>query len=306
MTAPTRMTAGDTPMELAPPRRRKRRIRLPWSAAFGLVILLLVLVGAAFAPVISPYDPLDQVLRERLKPPGWAGATGIHWLGTDALGRDVLSRLLHGARISLLIGVVATAGQTIIGTFLGLLAGHYRGVLDLVIMRLVDMWLTIPFLALAIALAAVLGSSIPNIILVLVITSWVYFTRVVRAEVLSVRERNYVEAARSLGAKDLKIILRHILPNVANSILVLSSFQVARTILSEATLSFLGLGVQPPTPTWGTMVADGRAYVSSAWWISTLPGIAISLFVLSAILLGSWVRDILDPMRRHRIQAPRH
>ncbi len=305
MTAPTPMNAIDAGEETAPPGRRKWKIRLTWSAVFGLAILLLVLVGAAFAPLISPYDPLDQVLRDRLKPPGSVGATGVHWLGTDALGRDLLSRLLYGARISLLIGVVATIGQTVIGTFLGLVAGHYRGVLDLVIMRLVDMWLTIPFLALAIALAAVLGSSIPNIILVLIITSWVYFTRVVRAEVLTVRERNFIEAARALGAKDVKIILQHILPNVANSVLVLSSFQVARTILSEATLSFLGLGVQPPTPTWGTMVADGRSFVSSAWWISTLPGIAISLFVLSAILLGSWVRDILDPIRRHRVQATR-
>ncbi len=295
------MNGTVAPTKAASTPSKRVRLHLPWTAVFGLVVLGFILIGALFASFLAPYDPTAQVLADRLKPPLTFTQTGApHWLGTDALGRDLWSRILYGARVSLFVGVVSTAGQMVIGTLLGLLAGFYRGSWDTVIMRIVDIWLTIPFLALAIAVAAVLGPSLTNVILVLIITSWVFFTRVVRAEVLTVRERLFVEAARSLGARDRAILLRHILPNVTNTILVLASFQVARTILSEATLSFLGLGVQPPTPTWGNMVADGRSYLSSAWWISTIPGLAITFFVLSANLLGNWIRDVLDPLRRNQ------
>ncbi|MCC6175772.1 MAG: ABC transporter permease [Chloroflexi bacterium] len=283
------------------PTKAKRR-PLTLSASLALVILIIVLLAAVLAPVISPFDPTAQELSNRLKPPLARSQNGtIFWLGTDSLGRDILSRLLYGAQISLVIALTATAGQLVVGTLLGLIAGFRRGVWDAVIMRVTDIQLTIPFLALAIAVAAVLGSSLLNVILILVITSWVYFAKVVRGEVLVVRERVYVEAARSLGMSDWRLLLRHILPNVSNSIIVLASFQVSRMILSEATLSFLGLGVQPPTPTWGNMVADGRNFVSAAWWIATLPGLAITVLVLGVNLLGNWLRDRLDPLRSRRL-----
>lgn len=275
--------------------------RPPLATLLALVIITLITFGALFAPILAPFDPAAQQLQERLLPPGGAGESGTHWLGTDTLGRDLFSRLLHGARISLVISALATIGQTVAGTALGLIAGYRRGVWDIVIMRVVDIQLTIPFLALAIAVAAVLGSSLENVTLVLIITNWVFFTRVVRGDVLSTRERVYIEAARAIGARDRTILLRHILPNVSNSILVLASFQVARTILAEATLSFLGLGVQPPTPTWGGIITDGRSHISSAWWISTIPGVLITLFVLATNLLGNWLRDLLDPRWQRQV-----
>lgn len=295
------MTADAGALPMIQPRRQRPRVRLPATALFGVVVVLLLTGAAICAPLLAPTAPDAQVLERKLLPPLSLVDGQMYWAGTDTLGRDLLSRLLFGAQVSLLVAVTSTVAQTSIGTLLGLIAGYRRGFWDALIMRVVDIQLTIPYLALAIAVVAILGPSLFNVILVLTVTSWVFFARMVRAEVLTVRELAYVEAARSLGSSDTRLLLRHILPNVANTIIVLASFQTARTILSEATLSFLGLGVQPPTPTWGNMVADGRNYLSTAWWICTVPGIAISLFVLASNLLGNWLRDRLDPTRRNRV-----
>ncbi len=267
-------------------------------AVFGLAVLILVVASAVFASIIAPYNPLTQNIPERLSPPDWSLAPGRHFLGTDSLGRDILSRIIYGSRISLIVGVSSVVGAGAIGVLIGLLSGFYGGWVDHVLMRLVDVWMSIPFLVLAIAIVAVLGPSLENIIIVLVVTGWVQYSRVVRGQVLSTREETYVEAARVVGASNLRIIFLHILPNVANSIIVIATLQVAQMITSEAALSFLGLGVQPPTPTWGSMVAEGRDVISIAWWLSTFPGLAIVFTVLAINLLGDWLRQVLDPRLR--------
>jgi len=223
----------------------------------------------------------------------------MHLLGTDDFGRDVLSRLIFGSRISLLVGFSSVLVQLGVGGSLGLTAGYYRGRADQIIMRIADIQLAVPFLVLALAVVAVLGPSLWNVILVLGVTGWVSYGRVLRGQVLAVREQQYVEAARALGAPDLRILLTHILPNVTNSVIVIASLEVARMIIAEASLSFLGLGVQPPTPTWGGMVAQGRNFITVAWWIATFPGLAIFLTVLGINLFGDWLRDLLDPTARY-------
>jgi peptide/nickel transport system permease protein len=266
------------------------------AALLGLGIVLLVVVAALCAPLISPVDPFLQEVTHRLKPPLWTGEDGqTYYLGTDHLGRDILSRLIYGSRISLVIGVCAVSLAGTLGTLLGLVAGYQGGRIDDLCMRLTDTMLAMPFILLALAVIAVLGSSLQNIIFVLGITSWVSYARVVRAEVLTLRTREFVAAAQALGGRGARIIFRHLLPNVLTPVIVIATLEVARMIILESALSFLGLGVQPPTPTWGGMLADGRAYLSTAWWLATVPGLCIMLSVLGINLLGDWLRDVLDP-----------
>jgi peptide/nickel transport system permease protein len=267
----------------------------------GAVIMVLVLVVAILAPVISPHDPAKQNITQRLKPPVWAeGGSVEHLLGTDSVGRDLLSRIIHGSRVSMLVGLAATSLSAILGISLGLLAGFFRGPYDATISRVGDMQQAIPFLVLAIAVAAMLGPGLFNLILVLVVTTWVTFFRVVRGEVMSVREEEYIWAARSMGASNARIIFRYILPNVAASIIVVATLLVANMIIFEASLSFLGLGVPSNVPTWGRIVSDGREYVASEWWIALFPGMAILITVMGINLLGDWLREELDPRRRNR------
>jgi peptide/nickel transport system permease protein len=272
--------------------RRKRSPRLPsLSALLGLGVILLVVLCAAGAEIVAPFGPTTQSLRERLQPP----LVGGHVLGTDNLGRDILSRIVFGGRISLVVGVAAAALAGSCGVVLGLLAGYLGGWCDAVIARVADVQQAIPFLILAIAVAVIVGPSLTNVVLVLAVTTWVSYFRVVRAEVLSVRESLLVDAARVLGAGTARVVVRHVLPNVSGSIIVIGSVMVANMIIFEASLSFLGLGVPPPTPTWGRMVYEGVQYIDSAWWLTVFPGLAIVLTVLAINLLGDWLREVLDP-----------
>jgi peptide/nickel transport system permease protein len=266
------------------------------AGAAGLAIVALNVVVALLAPAISPYDPLDQDVARRLLPPAWlAGGGPDHLLGTDQLGRDILSRIVHGSRISLLIGLVSVAVSLPLGVCLGLLAGYFSGRLDDITMRVADVQLAFPFILLAITIAGVLGPSPRNVILILAVGGWVVYARLARGQVLSLREKEFIEAARSLGGGNLRIMFRHVLPNVVSPIIVVGTFAVAQMILLESSLSFLGLGVQPPTPSWGGMLNDGRAYITVAWWLTTFPGAAIMLTVLGINFVGDWLRDLLDP-----------
>ena len=277
----------------------RRLVRSP-GGMLGLALVVLVLLVAIFAPVFSPHDPAQQNIVHRLKPPFWSKEGSLeHALGTDSLGRDILSRVIHGSRISIFVGLVATAASALLGVGLGLTAGFLGGTTDSVISRVGDVQQAIPFLVLAIAVAAMLGPGLVNLILVLVITTWVTFFRVVRGEVLSVREEQYVLGAQSIGASNLRIILRYILPNVAASIIVIATLLVANMIIFEASLSFLGLGVPSSIPTWGRIVADGREYIADEWWIAFFPGLAILVAVMGVNLLGDWLRVELDPRQRY-------
>ena len=277
----------------------RRLVRSP-GGMLGLALVVLVILAALFAPVLSPHDPAKQNIIHRLKPPFWMeGGNLEHAFGTDSVGRDILSRVIYGSRISIFVGLVATAASALLGVSLGLIAGFLGGATDSVISRVGDVQQAIPFLVLAIAVAAMLGPGLVNLILVLVITTWVTFFRVVRGEVLSVREEQYVLGALSIGASNLRIILRYILPNVAASIIVIATLLVANMIIFEASLSFLGLGVPSTIPTWGRIVADGREYIADEWWIAFFPGLAILVAVMGVNLLGDWLRVELDPRQRY-------
>jgi peptide/nickel transport system permease protein len=260
-------------------------------ALIGCFILLSVVMGAIGAAFISPYDPLKQDLTLRLKPPGWRQGNNIYWLGTDYLGRDVASRIIYGTRITLLVSIFALFIGAILGITVGLVSGYFGGKIDTMFMRLADIQLSFPFILLVIAIIAVLGPSTTNLILVLGITGWVIYARIVRSEVLSLREREFITAAKALGCSDFKIIFSHLLPNVGATCIVIATLEIARIILFESGLSFLGLGVQPPTPTWGSMLAEGRAYLFTSWWLATFPGIALMLTVLGINVVGDWLRD---------------
>ncbi len=277
--------------------RRTPGTRAPIGA---IAILICVAAVAVFAPWLAPEDPEEIVLIRRLTPPFWMeGGSLAHPLGTDSLGRDILSRLIFGSRVSLIVGLVAVAAGAGVGIALGLATGYYGGVLDNVIMRIGDVQLAFPFILLAIALMAVLGEGLGNVILVLSIRSWVPYARMVRAQVLALKEQEFVQAVRAIGAKDLRITVKHILPNVAAPVIVLASFSVARTIIAEASLSFLGLGVGVSAATWGAMISQGKDYLTDAWWISAFPGMAIMITVLSINLIGDWLRDSLDPSLKY-------
>jgi peptide/nickel transport system permease protein len=265
-------------------------------AMLGVTCIACTILAAVLAPLLSPADPFHNSLLDRLTPPMWAaGGTLRYPLGTDTLGRDVLTRLLYGARVSLLIGLSAVVLAGAVGVGLGLVSGYYGGRVDDVLMRLGDIQLAFPILVLAIAILAVLGASLGNVIVVLGLSGWVTYARIVRGETLSLTQREFVEAARSLGVPDHLILWRHILPSVLPPVTVVATFSVARIIIAEASLSFLGLGVPPPTPSWGAMLDEGRNYITTGWWLAMFPGLAIFLLVLGINLVGDWLRDALDP-----------
>lgn len=278
----------------------RRLLRNP-TGLVGALLILAILVCAIFAPHLAPHDPDRQNLMRRNRPPAWvANGTWEHPLGTDQLGRDLLSRIIYGARVSVLVGLSTVMIQMVLGVAIGLAAGYYRGWFETISMRFGDVWLVIPFLILAMSIMVVLGPGLLNTIIVLGVTGWVTFARIVRAEVLSVRERDFVTASISLGAGNLRILWTHILPNVTAPIIVAASLQVSRMIIAEASLSFLGLGVQPPTAAWGSMIAMGRDYIFNQWWLATMPGLAIFITTLGINLLGDALRDVLDPTLRGR------
>lgn len=277
-------------------RRRTRR----WSGigSLGLGIVVLVSLTAVLAPWISPHDPSRQNLAAFLQPPVWISGNWQYVLGTDILGRDVLSRLIYGARVSLLVGVSAVAMAGTIGVLLGVTAGYLGGAVDALVMRLADIQLVLPTLVLAVALAAALGPGLATVVFVLGVTGWVRYARLIRGQTLAIRNQEYVEAARAVGSPASRIVLRHLLPNVSTTIIVIASLEIASMIIAEASLSYLGLGLQPPTPSWGGMVAEGRDYLAAGWWVATFPGLAIVITVLGFNLFGDWLRDMLDPVSR--------
>ena len=261
-----------------------------------VLILVLLVIPAAFADVIAPHDPTAGGLSQRYIPPVWeAGGTSSHILGTDRIGRDVLSRIIHGSRVSVKVSIIGIFLGGAIGITLGLMAGYFGGKLDMVVMRLVDITLSIPSILFALVLAAAIGAGLTTVLIVIGYILWAYYARQVRGEVLSIRESDYIARARVTGASHSRIIYRHVFPNVINTIIVLATLQVGFVILLEASLSFLGVGIQRPEPAWGLMVADGREVIVSFWWVSLFPGLAIMLTVLSLNLLGDWLRDRLDP-----------
>jgi len=267
----------------------KKALRNPLSLV-GFIIIISVFILAMFAPFIAPYDPNEINVKAIL-----LGPSIEYWMGTDGLGRDVLSRMLYGGRISLLVGLVAVGISTLIGIILGALAGYYRGWVDTVIMRLVDIMLSIPSFFLILAVIAFLTPSIINIMIVIGLTSWMGVTRLIRAEFLSLSEREFVLASRTLGAKDARLIFTHLLPNSLTPIIVSAVLGVAGAVLMESGLSFLGLGVQAPQASWGNILTDGKEYIQFAWWLSLFPGLAILITVLGYNLLGEGLRDALDP-----------
>lgn len=262
----------------------------------GAVIVAIVLAVAALAPVLAPADPFRQNLRARLQPPAWAaGGQARHLLGTDHLGRDLLSRIVHGARSTLLVAAASVGVAGVIGTGTGLVASYYGRALDDVLGRVMDVQLAIPYMLLAIAVVMVVGPSLVNTIAVLVLGGWVVYARIARAEGFAQRSREYVTAARALGQHDGAILGRHILPNAINPLIVIATIELANMMLFESGLSFLGLGVQPPAISWGSMLSDGRDYLTSAWWVATFPGLAIALTIYGINQVGDWLRDVLDP-----------
>ncbi len=266
------------------------------SAWLGGIVILLYVAMAIIAPLLAPHSPIGTDLQLRLIPPFWQdGGTWSHFFGTDVLGMDLLSRIIYGARISLLIGFLAVGISVLIGVVLGMLAGYFRGFFDEIISRFAELLMAFPFLIFAIGIMAVLGPGFGNLLLALTFKGWVEFFRLVRGEMMVEKTKEYVEAATALGVSHLRIIISEILPNVVHSILVLGTLRLGYMIIMEASLSFLGLGIQPPTPAWGSMISAGRDYMMTAWWISTIPGIALLILVLSINLFGEGLRDVSDP-----------
>ncbi|WP_042224776.1 ABC transporter permease [Oceanobacillus manasiensis] len=277
----------------------KRWCHLLWQSktgTVGFIIVLSVVLVAIFADLLVPHDPVENNLSDMLAPPFWMdGGSAAYLLGTDNLGRDILSRIIVGTRVSLLVGIFSVVLAGIIGLLVGLAAGYYGKWVDTILMRIVDSFLAIPSILFILVVLAVFEPSIMTLIVVIGLTNWVSYARVVRSEVLSVKERDFVRASYSIGTKDTTIIRKHIVPNIISSFIVISALSVATTIILEASLSFLGLGIQPPDVSWGAMLTDGRNYLATNWWIATFPGIAITITVLGIIFLGDWLRDVLDP-----------
>jgi ABC-type dipeptide/oligopeptide/nickel transport system permease subunit len=273
----------------------RRLLRLRWGV-LAAGVLLLIVASAVFAPWITPHDPLAVNIRHRLAPPAWIeGGALANVLGTDQVGRDLLSRMIYGGRVSLVVGITAVLMAASIGVLLGLTAGYFGRNTDWVIMTLVNVMLTFPFVLLALAVIAVLGPSLKNMILVLGVAGWPIYARVVRAETLALREREFVLAGRALGMSHLRLMFLQIAPNLTSVIVVIATLQVAQVIIAESFLSFLGLGIQPPTPAWGNMLGEGRVYMLNSWWIATFPGLAIFVTTLVINLMGNALRDWLDP-----------
>ena len=273
--------------------RSLRRSRL---ALAGCIILAVIVVVALAAPVLAPYNPEGVDIRNRLTPPAWLdGGTPDYLLGTDNVGRDITSRIIYGARVSLFVGLATVFLGGVFGTMLGVAAGYFRGRLETIIMRLVDIQLAFPSILLAVAIMAILGPSVRNVILVLSLATWASFCRVARGQTLAVCNQEYVTAAHALGAGHALVIFKYVVPNILSPLIVIASFALATNIIKEASLSFLGVGVPPTTPTWGGMLGEGRNYLRLAWWVATLPGLALMFTVYSVNVLGDWLRDYLDP-----------
>jgi len=270
-------------------------------ATMGVLIVFIVVFAAVAAPLVAPYDPTKQNLAKRLTPPSWAlGGDAKYWLGTDQLGRDILSRIVYGGRVSLTVGlsVVAIAGA--FGISIGLISGYFGGRTDDILMRLTDIQTAFPGLLLALTIITMIGPSVRNIIIVLSINGWMVYARITRGIMLSLRETPFVDAALVIGCRHGRIIFRHALPNLLSPLLTLTTLELARIILAEASLSFLGLGVQPPAASWGLMIADGHQYITRGWWLVTFPGLAIALTVFGVNLVASWLRTYSDPTQRYR------
>lgn len=299
--APTAETLSSFGREV--PRHRRRwwvRTLSPLTLACLVILIAAIACGLA-AGIVAPADPTANDLRARLQPPAFSeGGSAEHLLGTDQLGRDLLSRVIYGARVSLAIGIFGMLLGALVGTLSGLVAGFARGILDEIIMLLVDAVIALPFLIIALAVIAVFGSSLTILIFVAAFSGWASYTRVARGLVLGAREQQYVLASRALGAGPGRLLFRHIMPNIVAPLIVLASFELTSIILLEASLSFLGFGVQPPTPSWGQMVSEGREYLNTAWWIGVFPGVALMLITVSVSLAGDWLRDVLDPALRAR------
>lgn len=281
---------------VTPPRTNfVRRLLKDKIIACSVLFLMLMILFAISPSLFAPLDPYAQSLRGRLANPLTKSADGMHWLGTDALGRDILSRMVYGAQVSMIVAFSSVVFAGVIGITLGLISGYFGGIVDDIIGWVTNVQLSFPFLLLAVAVASVLGAGLRNLIIVLSVTTWVVYGRVVRSEVLSLRRSEYVVAANVLGAGTFRILIRHVLPNIITPLIVITTFEIARIIIAEASLSFLGLGAGANTISWGSMLADGRKDLATSWWVAIMPGVAIMLTVLAVNLIGDWLRDELDP-----------
>ena len=292
--------ADSAPILVAEPRRAARVVdALKRAPMIPLAVLLFFVVLAIFADVISPYSPVDVSLRDRLTPPFWQAEGNMSYpLGTDPLGRDLATRVAYGAQTTLMVAAATVLLSAAIGVVLGLIAGYNRGIVDTVIMRAADITIAFPIILFAIMLVVILGPGIINLVISVGVVLWARFARVIRGEVLILMERDFVARARVSGCSSFRIIVVHLFPNIINTMVVLLTLQIGFVIIIESSLSFLGAGVPPPTPAWGSMIAEGREYTTNAWWVSVVPGVALALIVISFNLLGDWLREALDPRQR--------
>ena len=289
---------GEASIEVIGAKRRKFKIRL--IPIIPLIILIIAVLVAILAPWLAPHDPTENSLSDTMTPPVWLdGGSSQFLLGTDLFGRDQLSRMIYGARVSLSVSFAVLGLVSVVGVILGLVAGFFGGIVDGLIMRIVDIVLSFPPLLIAIVLAVVFGSSFGFVVLIIALFYWTIVARQVRGETLAIKAQDYIILARVSGASNLRIMFKHVLPNVLPTIMVITTLQVGTVILFEASLSFLGVGIPPPQPSWGVMVSDGRGQLATGWWLSLFPGLSIVLVVLSANSFGDWLRDYLDPRLKH-------